>query len=84
MESNLNQDRYLINMDDKTIITLWAMSVIAGLQAVAIIWAVDGAYFGLVIAVLSALGGHVVTKNVLCTKPHVPLENLEFASIMAN
>jgi len=62
-------------MDDKTLITLWAMTVIALLEVAAIICGIDGAYFGLVIAVVSALGGHIITKEITSTKPYSVIDD---------
>lgn len=47
-------------MEDKTIVKLWVVTVVAVLQAIAIIWAVDGAYFALVIAVIAGVGGQTI------------------------
>jgi hypothetical protein len=49
---------------EKTTIKLWAMSLIAGLEAVNIaVFHVDGAVFGGVIAAIAGLAGYSIGKE---------------------
>lgn len=50
-------------MDDKTIIKLWAMSMIGGLEAVNMaVFGVDGTIFAGVVAALAGLAGYTIAK----------------------
>jgi len=50
-------------MNDKTLITITAISIICVLEVVALLKGIDGALFGLVVAAISGLAGYEL-KNI--------------------
>jgi len=50
-------------MNAKTKLKIWAISLLAGLELVAIIQKIDGSMFGLVVAAIAGLAGYELGKK---------------------
>lgn len=50
-------------MEDKTILKMWAISVLGALEGVALVMGIDGTLFGAVIAAIAGIAGYEIGKK---------------------